>query len=144
MQATGKWLIGKICHMKQLTKIHQGKRPVRRHFIGAWLEERGMDPMDLVTALNESDTSLPAIDKSQVYRWLNKGQMPHADTQVRIAGALGIVDPETGDPDPSGIFRDPTDDWFTKFFHDKDPDEIQRAKRVLELAFPKSKTGTAG
>lgn len=100
-----------------------------------------MDPMELVMALNEADTARAAVDKSQVYRWL-KGQMPQAEMQLRIAGALRIVDLETGEPDPAGIFRDPTNDWFTKFFQDKEPDEIERAKKLLELTFPK--TGTKG
>lgn len=125
--------------MKQVSRIHHGKQPVRRHFIAEWLEAREMEPMDLVEALNSADTSLPMVDKSQVYRWL-KGQMPHADMQVRIAGALSIMDPETGEPDPSGILRHPNYDWMARQFEGRSKAEIERMKQMIELAFPK--TGT--
>lgn len=96
--------------------------------------------MDLLRELNEADTSLPAIDKSQVYRWL-KGQLPRRDMQSRIAGALSIVDVETGDPDPAGIFRDPNLDWFARQVKDRSEDEMRRLRSIVENAFP-PKTGT--
>lgn len=126
--------------MKQVSKIHQQKTPNRRHYINEWLEIREMDAMDLLRALNEADTSLPAVDKSQVYRWL-KGQLPQHHMQTRIAGALSIVDVETGDADPAGIFRDPNLDWFARKMQGRDKDEVNRLKQMVELAFP-SKTGT--
>lgn len=126
--------------MKQMSRIHQGKQPIRRHFIVEWLEARDMEPMDLLDGLNEADTSLPAVDKSQVYRWL-KGQMPHKDMQVRIAAALEIVDPETGAPDASGILRHPDHDWIARKMHNRSDDEIRRLKEIVDLAFPQ-KTGT--
>lgn len=99
-----------------------------------------MDAMDLLRELNEADTSLPAIDKSQVYRWL-KGQLPRADMQARIAGALSIVDIDTGDPDPAGIFRDPNLDWFARQVKDRSEDELRRLRSIVENAFP-PRTGT--
>jgi hypothetical protein len=126
--------------MKQVSKIHQQKTPNRRHYINEWLEIREMDAMDLLRELNEADTSLPAIDKSQVYRWL-KGQLPQRHMQARIAGALSIVDVETGDPDPAGIFRDPNLDWFARQVKDRSEDELRRLRSIVENAFP-PKTGT--
>jgi hypothetical protein len=126
--------------MRQASKTHRGKQAVRRHFIAEWLEAREMEPMDLVNALNATDASLPMVDKSQVYRWL-KGQMPHADMQVRIAGALSVVNPETGDPDPSGILRHPDYDWMARQFEGRSKAEIDRMKQMIELAFP-ARVGT--
>lgn len=126
--------------MKQVSKIHQGKQPNRRHFINEWLAIREMDAMDLLRVLNEADTSLPAVDKSQVYRWL-KGQLPHAPMQARIAGALEIVDIETGEPDPKGLFRHPDIDWFSQKVKDRSDDEMKRLRQIVDAAFP-SRTGT--
>lgn len=122
------------------SEIHKGKEPHRRHYINEWLEVREMDPMDLLHKLNEGDTSLPAVDKSQVYRWL-KGQLPQKHMQIRIAGALEIVDVETGEPDPDGLFRHPDLDWFAQKVRDRSKDELRRLRQLVDLAFP-SKTGT--
>lgn len=126
--------------MKPVSKIHQGKEPHHRHYIGEWLEERGMDPMDLLNSLNEADTSLPPVDKSQVYRWL-KGQLPQPHMQARVAGALSILDPETGEPDPEGILRDPHIDWVARRLKGRSRDDIERVKQAIDLVLP-PKTGT--
>jgi hypothetical protein len=125
---------------KSVSQIHKGKTPYRRHFINEWLEAREMEPMALLDLLNEADTSLPPVDKSQVYRWL-KGQLPQKHMQERIAGALGIVDVESGEPDPSGIFRDPTLDWFSQKVKDRSEDELKHLRQIVDAAFP-SRTGT--
>lgn len=125
---------------RPVSEIHKGKTPNRRHRINEWLEARDMSAMDLLDLLNEADTSLPPVDKSQVYRWL-KGQLPQKHMQSRIAGALSIVDIETGEPDPNGIFRDPTLDWFSQKVKDRSKDELERLRQLVDLAFP-SKTGT--
>lgn len=126
--------------MKSVARIHQGKTPIRKHYIAEWLEARDMEPMDLLSGLNESDTSLPAVDKSQVYRWL-KGQMPQDKMLARIAEALEIRDVETREPDPNGIFRHPDHDWLESKFKGRERDEIERIKQMVDLAFP-PKTGT--
>lgn len=111
--------------------IHQGKEPVRRHFLREWLAEKDMSPSDLLDALNDEERSmdLPAIDKSQVYRWL-KGQMPQKAMQVRLAAALELSD-------PADLLRAPQDDWLTKFFEERSVEEKERARQMLEAAFPK-------
>lgn len=98
-----------------------------------------MDPMDLLRVLNEGDTSLPAVDKSQVYRWL-KGQLPQTPMQARIAGALEIVDVETGLPDPNGLFRHPDIDWFARKLQQSSREDVERLKQIVELTLPR--TGT--
>lgn len=122
-----------MCHMTNITKIHQGKQPVRRHYIAEWLEVRGMSPMDLLAALNDPERSidLAEVDKSQVYRWL-KGQLPHPPMQLRIKEVLELDD--AGD-----LLRPPENDWFAQFIKDRDEDEIARMKLMLETAFPKKR-----
>lgn len=110
--------------MKKVARIHQGKQPIRRHFIKEWMEARDMTPADLVSQLD--------IEKSQVYRWL-KGQLPHPDMQERL-GALFEIDPEA-------LLRDPDDDWIRRFFQGRDLEEKERIKQAMELAWPK-RTGT--
>lgn len=129
--------------MSQPTQI-RGKGPTfRRHFLAEWLEEREMEPMDLLNELNEpSDMETPAIDKSQVYRWL-KGQLPQRKTQVRIAAALNLVDPETGDPAPERLMTHPAQDWIAKKVSGLEQSDIERLRQMVDLAFP-DKTGTDG
>lgn len=99
-----------------------------------------MEPMDLLRILNEGDTSLPAVDKSQVYRWL-KGQLPQTPMQIRIAGALEVLDVETGEPDPDGLMRHPDVDWFARKLQSSSREEVERLKQIVELTMP-SRTGT--
>jgi hypothetical protein len=128
----------KSATMSEPTKIHSGKEPVRRHFIKEWMEHLDVSVTDLLTALNDDERAmdLPRVDKSQVYRW-QKGQMPHPAMQKRIADALGRED-------PSELLRPPLDDWFVQFFMDRSAEERERMRKMLEVAFPKGRTGTEG
>lgn len=119
--------------MAKITKIHQNKRTVRRHFLAEWLEARNMKPMDLVELLNDPDRSadFAEVDKAQVYRWL-KGQMPQAAMQMRIAAALGFED------DPTKFLRPPEADWVMDFFEGRSREELERMKTMLQAAFPKA------
>lgn len=125
--------------MAKVTKIHQGKQTVRRHFIGEWLELKNMSVTDLVSALNDPDRdmSYPEIDKTQVYRWM-KGQMPQAPMQARIAAVLGF------EGEPERLLQDPTMDWLSTFFRDKTEEQKQKAIDMLKLLFDDRKTGTEG
>lgn len=93
--------------------------------------------MDLLEALNDPErmSDLPIIDKSQVYRWL-KGQMPQPAQQKRIADAI--------EQEPEDLLRHPLDDWIARFFSDRSTDEKERAKQMLEAAFPSRRSGTTG
>lgn len=123
--------------MPNVTKIHQGKQPVRRHFLGEWLEAKHMTVAELLEGLNDSDrfSELGYISKSQVYRWM-KGQMPNPSMQKRIALALGFED------DPSKLLSSPEIDWMYDFLRDRSEDELRRIKATLESAFPKSEAGS--
>lgn len=125
--------------MSKVAKIHQGKQPVRRHYLVEWMEAKNMTAPDLLAVLNDPERSmdLPEIDKSQVYRWM-KGQMPQASAQIRIAGALGFED------DPEKLFQDPTMDWLAAFFRDKTEEQKEKAIQMLKLWFSEDKTGTDG
>jgi len=99
--------------------------------------------MELLNALNDAaDMGTPVIDKSQVYRWL-AGQLPHRETQLRIAAALELINPETGEPDPERLMTHPAHDWIARKFKDRSMDEFERLKTLVEAAFP-DKTGTKG
>lgn len=125
--------------MPNVSKIHQNKSPVRRHYLAEWLEAKHMTPVDLLAVLNDPERSmdLPEVDKSQVYRWI-KGQMPQAPMQERIAGALGFPG------EPEKLLQDPTMDWLAAFFRDKTEEQKERAIQMLKVLFPDSKTGTDG
>lgn len=114
----------KSATMKKLTRIHAGKQPVRRHFIKEWMEVRGIEPADLVEALD--------VDKSQVYRWI-KGQLPQPKYQERIAAMFEL--------EPEALLRHPDDDWMARFFEGRDIAERERIKKAMELSWP-LKTGT--
>lgn len=98
-----------------------------------------MEPMDLWRKLNEADTDT-FIDKKQVYRWL-EGSLPHMPTQVRLAEALDLRDPMTDEPDPEALTRHPDQDWFARKTQNRPPEDVERIKQMIELAFP-DRTGT--
>tara|TARA_R110002124_G_C8820775_1_gene503937 strand:+ start:442 stop:786 length:345 start_codon:yes stop_codon:yes gene_type:complete len=112
-----------MLHMPRTTKIHQGKQPNRVHFIAEWAEHRQKRPSDLVRDLN--------VDKSTVSRWF-AGALPREQHLEQLAAYF-----ETDIP---GLFRAPHDDWMSRFLQGRSEDEIERARRALELMFPA--TGT--
>lgn len=71
-------------------------------------------------------------DKSVVSRWFN-GTTPGEDWQTKLAALFEI--------ERDSLFRHPDDDWLTKFFANRDRDEIERMKRTLETAFPRKTVG---
>jgi len=108
-----------------------------------WLDDRNMTAMELLDLLNEAAGMDPiVIDKSQVYRWL-KGQLPHRQTQIRIADALQLVDKDTGEPDPERLLTHPAQDWIARKVSKLEPTEIERMKELISIAFP-DRTGTEG
>jgi transcriptional regulator with XRE-family HTH domain len=70
------------------------------------------------------------IDKSVVSRWFH-GSTPSAPHQEALASLFSI--------DPESLFRDPDDDWISRFLRDKSPSDRKRAIQMLEVMF--SKTG---
>lgn len=113
-----------FCDMKKVARIHQSKRPIRRHFIKEWMEARGLEPTDIIEQLD--------ADRSTVYRWL-AGQLPQPLGQARLAALFEI--------EPEDLLRHPDDDWLSRFFAGRDPKERERIKQAMELAWP-PKTGT--
>lgn len=130
-------MLVKFATMSKVTKIHQSKQPVRRHFLGEWLEARELTPPALLELLNDPDRAneYGEVDKSQVYRWL-KGQLPQPHMQIRLAAVLGF------EGDPGKLLRPPEVDWMNDFFQDKSREERARIKMMLEAAFPTQKSGT--
>jgi len=104
-----------------VTRIHKGKQPRRPHFLKEWMEARGnIKAADLAREIN--------ADKSLVSRWLD-GSTPGVEYQEKLAAFFHC--------EPESIFRHPDDDWLTRFFRDRDREEIDRIKSSMEMAFPK-------
>lgn len=117
--------------MGKITKIHKSKQPRRPHFIPEWAEARGLkNQAELARELD--------ADKSVVSRWYSGGS-PNVEWQEKLA-ALFHCEPES-------LFRHPDDDWLSKFFIDRSREDVEKMKKMLELAFPKKggeKSGTGG
>lgn len=109
---------------KQVARIHQSKKPVRRHYIREWAEARGLRQVDVVEQLG--------IEKSQVSRWF-AGQLPNPKFQAMLAELFSI--------EPEALLRHPDQDWMARFFEGRAQEERERIKQAMELAWPK-KTGT--
>lgn len=112
--------------MSEITAIHRSKQPRRPHFIPEWAEARNLSQADLARELE--------ADKSVVSRWFN-GTTPGVEWQQKLAALFHC--------EPDSLFRHPDDDWMAQFFRDRSREELERMKKLLEAAFPRS-TGTDG
>lgn len=110
--------------MSNIPTIHATKQGRRPHFIAEWCDKRGLKQSDLAKKIN--------ADPSVVSRWF-KGGSPSEVWQEILGEFFGCG--------RDGIFRHPDDDWLAKFFKGRTADEIERAKAMLEVAFPR-KNGT--
>jgi len=107
--------------MAQVTQIHAGKTPIRRHYIVEWAERRQVTQADLVRATG--------ADKAAVSRWFNHGVIPSEKHIDNVASALNVED-------VASLFRHPDDDWLSRMFKDRDEEERLRMRQMIELAFP--------
>ncbi len=112
--------------MAQPTKIHRGKVPARLHFIAEWAEYRHFRQADVVREIG--------VDKSQVSRWFS-GKLPEQANLDRLAALFSI--------EPNMLFRHPDEDWLARFLRGRTQEERERAKQMLQLAFP-VRDGTTG
>ena len=113
--------------MSNIERIHQGKTPKRTHFIREWAEKRQMSQAEL--------SRQTGADKSLVSRWFNKGMIPSEKNLETIAAAFHI--------EVASLFRDPSDDWLSRFFAQRSQEDRDRARQILEAAFPSDQlTGT--
>lgn len=111
--------------MNNLTRIHTDKNPPRRHYIVEWAEHRQLSQADISRELG--------VNKGTVSKWFG-GAVPRDDWLQPLAELLNTT--------PDGIFRDPQEDWITRFFRERSAEEKQRAMQILEAAFPpKRKAG---
>jgi hypothetical protein len=84
----------------------------------------------------ESQTELAeavSADKSLVSRWLDN-EKPTTPSKLYVDRLNAFFG---GEGDPVDIFRHPDDDWFRQFFKDRELDEIDRMKAMLEAGFPR-------
>ncbi|WEX10325.1 helix-turn-helix transcriptional regulator [Chelativorans sp. AA-79] len=111
--------------MTNPVRIHADKEPVRIHFIPEWAEHRNMRKADVAREIG--------ADKGLVTRWF-QGKLPSDAYLEKLAALFGTT--------VDGLFRHPDEDWLTQFFRDRNEEERERARRILETAFPRKKTGT--
>lgn len=96
------------------------RQPRRPHYIEAWARSRNLKQTDLARELD--------VDKSLVSRWF-AGTTPGAEWQRKLAMFFGCQ--------PESLFRHPDEEWVFQFLVARSPAEIDRIKKVLELAFPR-------
>lgn len=109
--------------MAEAARKRQPKRP---HFIPEWAEKTGFeDQAALVEALD--------ADKSVISRWYG-GASPGEDWQLKLCALFGYPN------QPDIIFHHPNSIWFSQFVRNRDDDEVERMKRLLEAAFPLEKS----
>lgn len=113
--------------MSNVTQIYPMKQGRRPHFIREWAEKRGKEQVDIVRETG--------ADKSQVSRWFSaeKPQTP-GKKWIEILAAYFSTEPDA-------LFRHPDEDWFAKFFADRNAAEVAQMKATLEAAFPRKKSG---
>jgi transcriptional regulator with XRE-family HTH domain len=112
--------------MGTTTRIHKGRTPRRRHFIVEWAELRHKKRSDIARGIG--------ADKGLVSRWFS-GVVPGDEHLDALAGFLGA-------DDPLDLFRDPMEDWLSRFLRGRSEQERERIKATLEAAFPPARTGT--
>jgi hypothetical protein len=118
---------------QQLHELYSGRESRRRHYIAEWMERRHIvSQTELADAIS--------ADKSLVSRWLDpeKPTTPSKLYVDRLNAFFG------GEGDPVDIFRHPDDDWFRQFFKDREMDEIDRMKAMLEAGFPRQARSSKG
>lgn len=93
----------------------------RTHHIAAWAAQRGLRQADIASELG--------ADKSLVSRWF-AGAVPSAAWQGKLAELFRC--------DSADIFRSPDEAWVANFLRGRSPDEIERIKRTLDAAFPRT------
>ena len=106
----------------RVVQIHGGKQPRRPHHIADYAERRGLTQADLAREIG--------ADKSVVSRWYS-GASPSMDWQQKLAEFFEV--------DREALFRHPDDDWLTRFFADRNAEEVDRMKQLLEAAFPRKR-----
>lgn len=106
--------------MGSIERIHKDKDAIRIHYIAEWAKHRGVIQADVVRALD--------VDKGLVSKWFN-GAVPEPKNLLRLAEMFGL-------DEAGSLFRHPDDDWIARFLRGRKRDEIDRAKQMLELAFP--------
>lgn len=113
--------------MENVTSIHASRTPKRRHYIPEWAEARNLKRTDIISELG--------ADKSVVYRWFD-GNIPSQKWIEPLAALLHT--------EPASLFRHPDDDWLARFFEQRSESDRQRAREILQAAFPDAKSGTDG
>lgn len=103
-------------------QIYRGRQPNRPHHIEEWAIVRNYPTQAaLVKELG--------ADKSLVSKWYG-GATPSLEWQERLIELFGLESRES-------LFRSPDDDWLSRFFQDREREEIDRIKNTLETAFPR-------
>lgn len=92
----------------------------RPHYVTEWAKKCGFEKQArLCDAIG--------VDKSLVSRWKG-GSTPNREWQDKLSELFGC--------EREDLFRHPDDLWFSEFLRDKSPEEVERIKQLLEVAFP--------
>lgn len=106
--------------LRMTDAIHKSRQPNRPHYVPAWAERRGLRQSDIAEAIG--------VDKATVSRWFS-GSTPSEPAQIALARLFECDDREA-------IFRHPDDDWMARFFSRMSDEHRERARNMLEAAFP--------
>lgn len=91
--------------------------PIRLHRINEWAEARGMDQADIVREAG--------IDKGTVWRWF-AGAVPRHEHLVMLVELFALAE-------PNDLFMHPNNDWLARRLRGADPQDIERAKALLDI-----------
>lgn len=109
-----------------LSEIFPAKQPARPHYLGRLMELRSLTNADLIKDLG--------VDKSQLSRWLDDDKPSTPGRKwARELGQYFAVPPDNEFVD---IFVDPDVDWMYRLLRGKSAEERNRARTLLEAAFP--------
>jgi hypothetical protein len=108
--------------------LHQ-RQPRRPHYLAKYMERHGVRRTEIIGATG--------VDKASLSKWL--APVRPATPSPEWANRLGEFFERYGGP--VDIFVDPDVAWFARMIQGRSPDEVERMKKMLELAFPTKPVG---
>ena len=109
-------------------RIYASRQPRRPHYLAVLMERHGVTRAEIIEAID--------VDKSLISRWLDekKPSTPSPEWAAKLGQFFGKGH------DPVDIFSHPDVDWMMRLLRGRSADEIERAKILLQNAFPARKS----